>query len=184
MGFVCPERQTTADFLTSLTSPAERTARKGWEALVPRTAEEFEKRWLESAEHVRLVEEINAYNQEFPIDDRRHLEKFQNARKAQQAKHQRVKSPYTISVVMQIKLCMRRSFWRIRGDMSLLLIGVFGNNIMGLIVSSVFFNLSSDTAGLFSRGALLFFGILLNAFSSMLEVRMQDPKLCLPPLTS
>lgn len=68
--------------------------------------------------------------------------------------------------------------------MPLLLIRVFGNNIIGLIASSVFFNLSSHTAGLLSRGALLFFGILLNAFSSMLEVSMQDSKFCLSPLTS
>jgi ATP-binding cassette, subfamily G (WHITE), member 2, PDR len=55
MGFICPERQTTADFLTSLTSPSERIARDGWEARVPHSPEEFEKRWLESADHARLV---------------------------------------------------------------------------------------------------------------------------------
>lgn len=172
MGFICPERQTTADFLTSLTSPSERTARDGLEARVPHTAEEFERCWLESNDHARLIEEIDAYNQEFPIADGHHLQKFQQARKAQQAKHQRVKSPYTISVAMQIKLCLKRSFWRIRGDMSMLLIGVLGNNIMGLIVASVFFNLNNDTASLYNRGALLFFAILLSAFSSMLEVRI------------
>ncbi|EEB87302.1 hypothetical protein MPER_15408, partial [Moniliophthora perniciosa FA553] len=37
MGFECPERQTTADFLTSLTNPAERRARPGFEHKVPRT---------------------------------------------------------------------------------------------------------------------------------------------------
>jgi hypothetical protein len=170
MGFVCPERQTTADFLTSLTSPSERTPRDGWEARVPQTPEEFERRWLESNDHARLVQEIDAYNQEYPIAGGHHLQKFQQARKAQQSKHQRVKSPYTISVVMQIKLCMRRSFWRIRGDMTLLLIGVLGNSIVGLIVASVFYNLKDDTSALYNRGALLFFAILLSGFSSMLEV--------------
>ncbi|KAL3427777.1 ABC transporter cdr4 [Phlyctema vagabunda] len=171
MGFVCPERQTTADFLTSLTSAAERTPREGWAARVPHTAEEFEKRWLESDDHARLVKEIDAYNQEFPIHDTQQLEKFQKARQAQQAKSQRVKSPYTLSVAMQIKLCMRRGFWRIKGDMSLTVIGVFGNCVLGLIVSSVFYNLGEDTTALFSRSALLFFGILLSAFSSMLEIQ-------------
>ena len=59
MGFVCPERQTTADFLTSLTSPSERTPRDGWDARVPHTPEEFERRWLESNDHARLVQEID-----------------------------------------------------------------------------------------------------------------------------
>lgn len=170
MGFVCPERQTTADFLTSLTSASERIARSGWEARVPHTPEEFERRWLESGDHARLVQEIDAYNQEFSIADGHYLQKFQQARKAQQAKHQRLKSPYTISVAMQVKLCMKRCFWRLQGDMSLLLIGVFGNTIVGLIVASVFYNLKDDTSALYNRGALLFFAILLSAFSSMLEV--------------
>ncbi|KAH9210253.1 AtrD, ABC-transporter [Leptodontidium sp. 2 PMI_412] len=171
MGFICPERQTTADFLTSLTSPLERIAHKGWEARVPQSPEEFEQCWLKSADHQRLVEEINAYNQEFPIDDGHHLATFRNARRAQQAKHQRIESPYTISIAMQIKLCMRRAFWRLPGDMTLMLTGVIGNSIMCLIVASVFYNLKNDTSSLFNRGALLFFSILLNAFSSMLEIQ-------------
>lgn len=38
-GFVCAERQTTGDFLTSLTNAAERIVAPGWESKVPRTAD-------------------------------------------------------------------------------------------------------------------------------------------------
>lgn len=41
---------------------------------------------------------------------------------------------------------------------------------MGLIISSVFYNLPQTTASFFQRGALLFFAILINAFSSALEI--------------
>lgn len=51
-----------------------------------------------------------------------------------------------------------------------LLTGVIGNSIMYLIVASVFYNLENDTTALFNHSGLLFFSILLNAFSSMLEV--------------
>ena len=71
---------------------------------------------------------------------------------------------------MQIKLCMNRGFQRIRGDMSLTLSGMIGNTVMALIIGSVFYNLPSNTGSFYSRGALLFFAILLNAFSSFLEV--------------
>jgi ATP-binding cassette, subfamily G (WHITE), member 2, PDR len=54
--------------------------------------------------------------------------------------------------------------------LSLLLTGMIGNTIMALIIGSVFYNLQDNTASLYSRGALLFFGVLLNAFSSALEV--------------
>jgi ATP-binding cassette subfamily G (WHITE) protein 2 (PDR) len=71
---------------------------------------------------------------------------------------------------MQIKLCTRRGFQRLRGDMSLLFTGLFGQTALSLIISSVFYNLQNDTASLFSRGALLFFAILMAAFQSSLEV--------------
>lgn len=71
---------------------------------------------------------------------------------------------------MQIKLCMERGFQRLRGDMSLTLAGMIGNFVLALIIGSVFYNLPSDTGSFYSRGVLLFFAILLSAFSSFLEV--------------
>lgn len=41
---------------------------------------------------------------------------------------------------------------------------------MALVISSVFYNLPNDTGALYSRGALLFFAILLASFASALEV--------------
>ncbi|RFU24398.1 hypothetical protein B7463_g11940, partial [Scytalidium lignicola] len=169
MGFDCPERQTTADFLTSLTSPAERIPKSGFEHKVPQTPDEFEKAWLESEDHAQLMREIDQFEKEFPVGGEQ-LEKFKESRKAEQAKSQRIKSPYTISVPMQIKLCMDRGFQRVQGDASIVLTGIIANSIMALVVGSVFYNLAEDTAALYSRGALLFFAILLNAFSSALEI--------------
>lgn len=74
---------------------------------------------------------------------------------------------------MQVKLCVERGFQRLKGDMSLLLTSMIGNSMMALIVGSVFYNQANNTATLYSRGALLFFAILLNAFASALEVIFQ-----------
>ena len=63
-----------------------------------------------------------------------------------------------------------RGYDRLRGDASLQLSGAIGNGVMGLIVGSVFYNLPSTTGSFYSRGVLLFYAILLNAFSSSLEV--------------
>lgn len=109
MGFECPERQTTGDFLTSLTSPAERRVRPGFEGKTPKTPDEFAARWQESEDRAQLLREIDAFEREFPVGGQQ-LDKFCSSRKAQQAYHQRLKSPYTISVPMQIKLCMKRGF--------------------------------------------------------------------------
>lgn len=171
LGFECPARQTTADFLTSMTSPQERVVQKGWENKVPRTPDEFALRWKESEERKRLMIEIDEYDKKYSIGGE-YLQKFQESRKAQQAKHQRVGSPYTLSYAQQVQLCLWRGFQRLKGDPSLTFTQLFGNFIMAMIIGSVFFNLQPDTASFYQRGALLFFAVLLNAFGSALEVNI------------
>ncbi|PWY78837.1 hypothetical protein BO83DRAFT_356261 [Aspergillus eucalypticola CBS 122712] len=169
MGFECPDRQTTANFLTSLTSPTERKVRKGYERLVPRTPDEFAARWRASAERTRLLADIEAFQHEFPLGGEK-LKEFNRSRAAEKAKQTRAKSPYTLSYPMQVRLCLRRGFQRLKGDMSMTLAGVIGNSVMALVISSVFYNLGPTTDSFFQRGALIFFAILLNGFSSALEI--------------
>lgn len=169
MGFYCPDRQTTADFLTSLTSPGERKIRDGYEHLVPRTPDEFAARWKDSMDRKQLLGEIDAYQQEFPLHSDKY-EEFSHSRAVEKAKRTRAASPYTLSYWMQIRLCLWRGFVRLKGDLTMTLTSVIGNMIMALIVASVFYDLNETTASFFSRGALLFFAILLNAFASALEI--------------
>ncbi|KAI9376334.1 ABC-2 type transporter-domain-containing protein [Aspergillus egyptiacus] len=169
MGFECPERQTTADFLTSLTSPSERLVRPGYENRVPRTPDEFVAAWKGSQDYARLRAEIGEFERQYPIGGASY-NAFVDARKAMQAKHQRLKSPYTISVWQQISLCVVRGFQRLRGDFSLTATALIGNFAMALIIGSLFFDLPNDTSSFYYRGALLFFAVLLNAFSSALEI--------------
>ena len=173
MGFECPDRQTTADFLTSLTSPAERIVKPGFENLVPRTPDDFAAAWKNSDAYQALMTEIAEFDAEYPIGGEA-LQKFTASRKAMQSKNTRVKSPYTMSVLEQIHLCVLRGFQRLKGDFSLTMSALIGNFIMALIIGSVFYQLPDDTTSFYSRGALLFFAVLLNAFSSALEVS-DDP---------
>ncbi|KAL2816906.1 ABC-2 type transporter-domain-containing protein [Aspergillus granulosus] len=169
MGFECPERQTTADFLTSLTSPSERLIRPGYEDRVPRTPDEFVTAWKNSDAHAKLMTEIEDFETQYPIGGHSY-DAFVDARKAMQAKRQRVKSPYTVSIWQQINLCVVRGFQRLRGDFSLTATGLIGNFVMALIIGSVFYDLPDDTRSFYHRGALLFFAVLMNAFSSALEI--------------
>ncbi|KAJ5818921.1 hypothetical protein N7474_004512 [Penicillium riverlandense] len=169
MGFDCPERQTTADFLTSLTSPSERRVRPGFESVVPRTPDEFATKWKESAERKQLLIDIEASRSQHPVGGDK-FDEFNRSRAAEKAKGTRAGSPFTLSYMMQVRLCLWRGFLRMKGDMSMTLASVIGNIIMGLIVASVFYNLDQTTGSFFQRGALLFFAILLNAFASSLEI--------------
>lgn len=89
MGFEPAPRQTTADFLTSLTSPAERIVNPGFEDKTPRTAAEFVSAWTRSPEYAALIREIEAYDEKYPIGGPSVAE-FTLSRRAQQALHQYV----------------------------------------------------------------------------------------------
>lgn len=87
MGFECPERQTTADFLTSLTSPAERVVRPGYEMVVPRTPDEFAAAWKQSESYAKLRAEMEEYEQAHPVGGAS-VEKFAESRAAMKSKTQ------------------------------------------------------------------------------------------------
>ncbi|KAI2465836.1 ABC-2 type transporter-domain-containing protein [Annulohypoxylon bovei var. microspora] len=169
LGFECPARQTTPDFLTSMTSSVERIVRPGFEGRAPRTPDEFASAWKNSAEYAALQIEIEEYKTEHPLNGP-DAEVFRASRRQQQAASQRPGSPYTLSYLQQIKLCLWRGWQRLTGDPSLTIGSLVGNFIMALIIGSVFYNLQDYSSSFYQRGALLFFACLMNAFSSALEI--------------
>ncbi|EXA30453.1 ATPase [Fusarium oxysporum f. sp. pisi HDV247] len=169
LGFVCPEQQTTADFLTSMTSPQERIIRPGWENKTPRTPEDFAKAWKESRDCALLMEEIEDYVQRHPFNGE-HYDKFLESRRMDQSPVQRAMSPFTLSFFQQMSLTLWRSVVMLKTDPSLTLTMLTINTLQAIIVSSIFYNLSETTAAFQNRAVLLFFVILMNAFSSILEI--------------
>ncbi|GAB1205453.1 hypothetical protein APSETT445_004129 [Aspergillus pseudonomiae] len=118
MGWHCPPRQTTGDFLTAVTNPQERQARDGMENKVPRTPDEFEKYWKTSPQYAALQSEIDEYNMEFPVGGEAE-QSFGEMKRVKQAKHVRPESPYIISIPMQIKLCTIRAYQRMNALISI-----------------------------------------------------------------
>jgi ATP-binding cassette subfamily G (WHITE) protein 2 (PDR) len=168
MGWDCPQRQTTADFLTSLTNPSERLVRPGFEGKVPQTPKEFETFWKNSPEYAALVQKIDSHIAESEATNVR--EQYHESHVARQSKHVNPKSPYTVSFFMQVRYIVNRNFLRIKGDPSIPIVSVFGQVVMGLILSSVFYNLNQTTSSFYYRGAAMFFAVLFNAFASLLEI--------------
>lgn len=170
-GWVCPPRQTTGDFLTSVTNPGERQVQPGMENRVPRTPEDFEKFWLNSPEYTQLQKEIADYEEEYPLEaDSSAAIELQEKKRGKQAKHTRPKSPYIISVPMQIKLNTVRAYQRLWNDAAATVSTVVSNIIMALIIGSVFYDSPAMTSGFQARGATLFFAVLLNALTAMSEI--------------
>ncbi|KAH8590156.1 putative ABC transporter CDR4 [Bisporella sp. PMI_857] len=169
MGWECPARQTTGDFLTSVTNPSERRARPGMENKVPRTAEDFEKYWKSSSYYKMLKEEIEIHEEEFPMGGKT-LEQFQASRRDMQAKHVRPESPYTVSIPMQVKYCTQRAYQRLWNDKTSTITTIVGQIAMALIIGSIFYGTPNTTSSFFQKGGVLFFAILLNALIAISEV--------------
>ncbi|KAF7854551.1 hypothetical protein EAF04_010360 [Stromatinia cepivora] len=169
MGFICPPHQTTADFLTSLTSPDERTIQPGYEFRVPRTPEEFVMVWKTSRHYARLMQELEAYENEYPFDGTHALD-FAAARRSQQAKHLRTKSAYVLCLRQQVILCIGRGFQRLRSDINSTILGLITSMLMALIIGIVFYNLPDDTTSISSRSTLLFITILFSATTGSFEI--------------
>ncbi|CAI4214415.1 unnamed protein product [Parascedosporium putredinis] len=130
LGFVCPEQQTTADFLTSMTSAAER---------IPQRA--------------AVAADVDDYLARHPFGGE-HYERFLASRKADQSRAQR-----TNAVLL-------------KNDPSIPIVMLINNIFEALIVASVFYDLPATTGTLFRRAILIFYVILMNAFSSILEILM------------
>ncbi|KAK1964366.1 ABC-2 type transporter [Colletotrichum sublineola] len=171
LGFVSPEQQTTADFLTSMTSHKERVIRPGWEGRTPRSPEEFAQAWKASEYRARLMEDVEDYLHRHPFHGEHH-EKFLGSRRIEQSNFQRARSPFTLSYMEQMRLTLWRNWVMLKGDPSITLTMTITNVAQALISSSIFYNLPPDTSSMNRRAILLFFIILTNAFGSILEIML------------
>ncbi|KAF4987866.1 hypothetical protein FDECE_15275 [Fusarium decemcellulare] len=170
-GWYCPPRQTTGDFLTSVTNPSERKAVSGMEDRVPRTPEDFEKYWKESAEFLSLQDEIQAYEIDHLVDrPGESISRLRQQKNFRQSKHVRPGSPYTISILMQIKLCTKRAYQLIWNDISATATACVTQLFMALIIGSIFFGTPDATAGFYAKGSVLFMAVLLNALTAISEI--------------
>lgn len=83
LGFECPPRQTTPDFLTSMAFSAERILRLGYHP--PCTPDEFVTAWRNSPDYKALQTEINKYKEQHTLEGH-DAETFRQLKQSHQAK--------------------------------------------------------------------------------------------------
>lgn len=167
LGFDCPARQTTPDFLTSMTFASERVIRPGCHP--PRTPDEFAAAWKASSESMTLQAEIEAYKAQHPLQGP-DAQTYRQLKKAHQAKGQRLSSAYTLTYSQQVQLCMWRGLRRFLADPGPPLVVMGGNVVLAFIMSSLFYNLQQTTESFYGRAIVLFMAVLFDSFASVLEI--------------
>jgi hypothetical protein len=135
---------------------------------VPRTPEEFEQHWRTSQDYKKLLAEIQQHERE--LSNHVAVDEFRASRRAAQSQHLRVKSPYVVSIPMQVKACITRAHRRLWNDKASTLTVVLGQVIMALVVGSVFYGTPENTDSFFAKGSTLFFATLLNALIAVTEI--------------
>ncbi|KAG6897004.1 hypothetical protein C0992_004715 [Termitomyces sp. T32_za158] len=168
MGYEPANRQTTSDFLVSVTDPNGRNVRSGVVSL-PRTADEFAEYFKKSSFGIANRHEMDDYSLHF-VGKPNHASAYMESAQAEHAKHTRPSSPYMISIPMQARAVMLRRIQILRGNMLPTGLNAFLFVFQALIVGSVFFKSPEATSAFFSRGGVLFFAILFAALSSMAEI--------------
>lgn len=168
MGWQCPSRQSTAEFLTAITDPIGRFAKPGMENKLPRNAEEFEQYWLKSEAYQKLQSEIEQYNTHSDSDDTRSV--YYKSLKQEKMSYQRMNSKYTVNYLQQLKLCTERRFQALWGDKAYTITQMVAALSQGLITGSLYYNTPETVSGSFSRGGVVFFAALYVSLMSLAEV--------------
>lgn len=102
LGFYCPDRQTTADFLTSITDPVERQLREGYEASVPKSPHELERVFRNSHHYKKVVQDIEDYEAQLRGTEHADAKAFKQSVKESKSKTVSKRSSYTVSFPRQV----------------------------------------------------------------------------------
>ena len=104
--FGLANRQTTSDFLVAVTHLSGRQVRDGMHG-VPSTAEEFEQYYRQSSIMQDNLEDMASFREQ-NVGKQELISAYRQSATAEHARHLRKKSPYTISIPMQIRSVMGR----------------------------------------------------------------------------
>lgn len=162
MGFHCPSRKSTPDFLTGLCNLNEREVRSDFDGQVPVNSVQFEKVYKASSLYTQMMQERDAYEQEIAAD-----KPSETFREAFEEAHN---TPFALSYYRQIKALTVRQFQLIWGDKNSLITRYSDIIIKGLISASIFYMMPLNGEGAFSRSGALFLFVIFNAFVAQSEL--------------
>ncbi|KIJ16544.1 hypothetical protein PAXINDRAFT_113734 [Paxillus involutus ATCC 200175] len=168
MGYVPANRQTTADFLVSVTDPHGRKVQDGKDG-VPSTVAEFEQYYRNSSIMKANQKDMDSFREQY-VGKEYLVSAFRESTKAERARHTHEKSPYTISIPMQIRAVMVRRVQVMTGSVAPQVMNTIAFILQAIILGTTFLQLSTNTLTFYSRGGILFFAVFLPALLAMSEI--------------
>ncbi|KAI7860713.1 ABC-2 type transporter-domain-containing protein [Circinella umbellata] len=166
LGFYCPPRKSTPDFLTGICNPLEREIKPGFTP--PETPSEMHKRYLESGVHKRMLIELGDY--ENKIINEKPADLFKEAVGEEHQKFAPKSHPYTASFYHQVKALTIRQLQLLFKSYEALISRYGTVLILGFVIGSCFYKSSLTGAGAISRAGAVCFTVVCNAFVSHTEL--------------
>ena len=170
IGYLPQDRQTTADFLVACTDPRGCRLNPDFKN-IPIAPEDQARAFAESNAGKANREEVDAYLAEMQGKmDQTTSKEFINLARSERAKRVSKHTPYLLSWPMQALLAITRRAQVAYGDIGTHFIIVAVIIFQSFIIGSGYYDMGHTTDAMFSRGGVLFFAVLFNAFMAMSEV--------------
>ena len=153
LGFISLEGETSAEFLTNITDPAQRNPRQDTKAVALNSPEKLAAAFRESEMYSRLLKEMDQY---------------QNLSNAMESPVPT--SSYNLAYPLQIWECLRREYHLLMGQRRVYYTKWVTTIVLCLTVGSLYWDLTTTAEAAFTRGGILFFVIILNGWFQFPEL--------------
>ncbi|KAI0830812.1 ABC-2 type transporter-domain-containing protein [Trametes gibbosa] len=173
LGYKSLPRQSTPDYLTGCTDPNERQFAPGHsERDVPSTPEALEQAFMQSRFGAEMRESLGKYKQKMELD-KSDQETFRQAVVAEKKRGVSKKSPYTLGFTGQVRALVIRQFQMRLQDRFQLITSFTLSTALALIIGAAYYNLQLTSQGAFTRGSVIFAGLLTCALDTFGEMPIQ-----------
>jgi ABC-type multidrug transport system ATPase subunit len=151
LGYLKIPGQTTAEFLVTVTDPAQRTFEPGSPAASIVTSEDLARAFRASDRYQALVDEIAWYEASTPAPSLS-------------------TTSYNLSFSRQVWECLHREYQLVSAQRMVYYIKWATTVILSLVIGSEYFNLTADAAGAFPRSGILFYSLIFNGWLQFPEL--------------
>lgn len=169
LGFYCPPRQTTADFLTAITSPEERAFQGTYTGQRYETPEALAHVFRSSPDYHNLQSEMTAYKEQI-VSNKSIAETFQKEVHRTRSRFSPKSATEVSSIMVQTTATLRRQYKLIVRDWHTVLTTVILTIVNSLIVSSAYYMAPKTATGSFERSGALFFALIYFTLNAITEV--------------
>ncbi|KAJ5927694.1 hypothetical protein N7516_009467 [Penicillium verrucosum] len=169
LGFYCPDRQTTPDFLTSVTSPAERRIRNDYQGPVYLDSESLAQAFCQSPHYAQLQQQIHQYSRSTETNETAQDEfrREVGGLRSSMAFNNAIE-PATLG--KQILVGTKRYYKLFWNDRNTFFTVVSLCIVNALIAGSGFYAAPKTASGSFERSGAMFFALAYFCLNALTEV--------------